>query len=200
MVEKGSTLHNKLKKIRDIINEPRILYILTQDEKKWQKLCCSLDAVDYTQLAVKFYLNSEFPETPGGKFLFSYGLLQSLYVQQDAVKNICEVLGLKINYEEDYPTIYDIRQKRNDLVGHPTNRRDGSVHYLTPDYLDKTEYEIHSVYFEHADKFREIDITEVIEDQKRLIERILKKLENKLFGEMEKWAERVNVVQKRKFR
>jgi len=182
--EKRNIIYNKLKKIRDLINEPRKQYLLTQDKEGWQKLSCSLDVVDYTQLAINFYLDSEFPEPSGGKFLFSYGLLQSLYVQQDAIKNICEVFGLKINYKKDYPILKDIREKRNDLVGHPTNRNDKSVHYLTPDYLTKTEFRVHSVYSGKKYKMQKIDIEKIIENQETLIVDIIEKLENKILKEI----------------
>jgi len=192
MKKKKNSLHDELKKIRNIITKPRIQYLLTKDKGNWQKLCCSLDVIDYTELAVQFYLDSEFPMTHGGKFLFSYGLLQSLFVQQKAINNIHEVLlGSKIDYKKDYPAIYDIREKRNDLVGHPTDRGNNSVHYLTPDYLNKTEYKVYSVYFEKEgklkeDKLREIDIKEVIGIQRKLIKKILDNLRNKLFEERKK--------------
>ncbi len=59
----------------------------------------------------------------GNKYMYVYGTLQALIVQQDAVKNLTE--SLKIPYTPDQK-LKDIRDIRNDSVGHPTKRGGGT--------------------------------------------------------------------------
>lgn len=55
--------------------------------------------------------------------LYIYGLLQALFLQQDAANGISTaLLGKKIDFKQEYPSLFEIREIRNDTVGHPTLR------------------------------------------------------------------------------
>jgi len=93
--------------IRNFINSPRKQYTLLQDRADWNKLCSSLDVVGDTELAIDAYMGSiNESATDGQKYLILYGILQVLFVQQDAVKHMIEALGLQ--HEED-PILNHIR-------------------------------------------------------------------------------------------
>ena len=93
----------------------------------FSKLQSSLDVFEDTQSAIDFYFNSSYPNESGGRYLYLYGLLQAAYLQQDAVNSINHVLlDSDIDFEKDYPNIYHFRSIRNDIAGHPTNRKNNS--------------------------------------------------------------------------
>jgi hypothetical protein len=48
-----------------------------------------------------------------------YGVLQVLYVQQDATRTIATCSGLSLEFPKE---LADIREVRNDSLGHPTGR------------------------------------------------------------------------------
>jgi hypothetical protein len=51
-----------------------------------------------------------------------YGVLQGLYVQQDALTHLSKAFGISINFDENYTGIARARELRNFSVGHPTKK------------------------------------------------------------------------------
>lgn len=108
-------------RVRDFINAPRRHRHLMRNRRGYFQLCAALDAVGDTQLAVRAYREREIKaESDGGNYLVAYGLLQTLYVQQDAVEKIAEVVGVQLRLSEDARRIRNIR---NAAVGHPSEYR-----------------------------------------------------------------------------
>jgi len=108
-------------RIRDFVNLARRRSVLLQDKQRWLRLCAAMNAVGDTQLAVRAYLDRtlEDAESDGWSYLVVYGVLQVLYVQQDAAMTIARCLGLSL----ELPTeLEDIRDIRNDSIGHPAGR------------------------------------------------------------------------------
>lgn len=94
----------------------------------WKKLCASMDVIRDTQRAIEQYesmLESDFDYIQKGGALYLYGLLNSLYVQQDAVSTINQVLfGKKLNFQEEkFAGIHLVRKIRDDVC-HATNRNE----------------------------------------------------------------------------
>ena len=108
--------------IRDLINNPRKQYQLLQNSTSWNQLCSSLDVIGDTELAIDSYIDKQYPNDDGSKYLLVYGILQCLFLQQYAVKHMAEALG--IEYVSDSLLKY-IKDIRNKSVGHPTNKRNG---------------------------------------------------------------------------
>jgi hypothetical protein len=69
---------------------------------------------DYKELS-----NTDFEKI---RYLALYGLLQALFVQQDAIRTLffC-CLNYKIDFRHEYPSLFNIREIRNITSGHPTN-------------------------------------------------------------------------------
>ena len=118
-----------IKKIREHINRTEKQAEMLVERKKWLQLTSSIIALEDTACAVQFYISSEYPEDVNGKYLYTYGLLQALFVQMDAVNHICiSLFNERVGFEENYPEAYKVREMRNDVAGHPTNRQG---HYFT---------------------------------------------------------------------
>ena len=95
-----------------------------------------------------YYIDSEYPEELTGKYLYTYGLLQALYLMEDAIDTISQTLcGKRVNFMTDYPQAYRVREMRNDVVGHPINRRGESSVRLIQLSLSKKGFEYNKFNF-----------------------------------------------------
>jgi len=110
--------------IRDLINRPRKQAALLKSHSTWGMRCSSLDVIGDTECALAAYLAGIDSEEKGhdqlieagNLYLTLYGVLQVLFVQQDAVTYVHESLGLT---KSPNPTVDAIRETGNDAVGHP---------------------------------------------------------------------------------
>lgn len=155
-------------KIRIEINNPRKQYLLLKDSKGWNQLCSALDIIGDTELALTSYRNMVRPTDDGEKYLLVYGLLQTLFVQQNAVRHLAEVLDISIG--ED-PNLNRVRDIRNDAIGHPTKRRSGkkqTSHFISRSSLSKWGFTLAS-----SDPdikrlaFRDINLSELLKIQEQ---------------------------------
>ena len=102
-------------KIRDIVNSPRRHRALKRNRQRWFQLCAAMDAIGDTQLAVRTYLDElkDGDESHGWSYIVVYGILQVLYVRQDAAKALANCLNVKLELPEDLEAI---RESRNDAA------------------------------------------------------------------------------------
>lgn len=128
-------------KIRLHINRAEKQIHLLADRKVWDKLTSSLYVLEDTSHAIEYYLESEYPSDVRGKYLYTYGLLQALYVQGDAIRSLSVALfNNKITFHTDYPRAHAVREIRDDVTGHPTQRGPDSYIYLAQYSLGKDSF------------------------------------------------------------
>ncbi len=102
------------------------------DPNIWYQFCSSLDVIEDTQLAIDFFQEATSPNEEGEKYLRIYGLLQAMYLQQDATANLGGSFGLKV-VPRKYPDLGFVRDVRNEAVGHPTKKetqKNVSYHFI----------------------------------------------------------------------
>lgn len=129
----------KLRRKTDTLFEKRFKNNLD----KWNGICAAVDCLEDTQEAINQYLDSPFPSSSGGKYLYIYGLLQALFVQQDALMVIYKIIfnkNLTFN-ENSYPELKKIRDIRNDCVGHPTGRGKNQLIGITRVSIEKEKFD-----------------------------------------------------------
>ena len=114
-------------RVRDLINEPRTHALLRRDESSFNVLCSCLDAIEDTQQGIDCYPMDSTERESGPLYVMLYGILQILYVQQDALANMASCLGLP--YKRDR-LLSELRDVRNTSVGHPTKTFKGSSHFM----------------------------------------------------------------------
>lgn len=185
--EKVNQVQNQIKQIREYINDRRKHYKLRQNKLLFSQLCSSLDVIGDTEEAITAFEAKDFGDSTAVHYLVVYGLLQAIYVQQDAVNNLCQSLAIpeKIN---NYPTLLKIREIRHDAAGHPTKRdkpksKPISYHHISRASLGPTGFEILSFYSDGAFEHRFIDIPGFVAEQRKYISAILSTLTGRLEAE-----------------
>jgi len=147
-----------------------------RDLKKRNQLCACLYTIWDSEVAI-----SPYKKTKKVTYLEIYGILQTLFVQQDAVSNLSfSVFGSSIEFKCDYSKLYEIRERRNDIIGHPTNRRNWeSFHIIHRNSISPEWFEYVS-YLEDETPIRYMDIRNALKVQSEYLLIILKNMKKKL--------------------
>jgi len=88
----------------------------------------------------------------GIKYLLLYGVLQSMFIQQDAFLDIYyEIItpeekfnNFKKNFFDKYPILKKIRDIRNKAIGHPTNTGDKYSNFIIRVFMRQGYFELSS--------------------------------------------------------
>lgn len=171
------------------------------NEKIYNQTFTSIDLIEDGQIAIEEFKNIESLEKKGRSTLLIYGLLQSLFLQQDGLYHLYKCVVDKKLKQRDFFDKFsfdmDIREVRNDIAGHPTNRKNTEYYFITKGTISKERF----TYAGYTPKFRRVEVdlkTLIIKQSKFTInvlqivhENILKKIEmkkgehkNKLLKEM----------------
>ena len=174
--------------IRNLINKPRKKHLLLKNSTAWNMLCSSLDVIEDTELGLGTFLATNIDHLDdGGKYLYVYGTLQALFVQQDAVKHLTE--SLEIPYNPDANAVQkldEIRDIRNDSIGHPTKRdrnKDKTVrfNFISRISIGNQGFGLGTSYSDgRQDYFKDINIRDLITIQRSILRGVLVKVIHKL--------------------
>lgn len=163
--------------IRKLCDKHWISNALFQNASNWNKLYTSLDTIDDAQIAIEDYGQLPSFNSMNGGYLYIYGLLQAFMLQQDASTHLMESLCSKsIDLKTEFPELYEVREIRNNAVGHPTGRRNGkSFHGISRMTISKQSFTLRSSIMlpTRSSEFDVIDIDNCIMQQHKGIEEIL---------------------------
>ncbi|MCP4978283.1 MAG: hypothetical protein GY931_19215 [Maribacter sp.] len=106
--------------VRKHINTHRYQVDLLKDSSNWNQICSSLDVIGDTIYAIGSYEAADFPKDYGLQYIYTYGLLQALFLQQDAIRHLSEAFGIELASSQ---ILLDIRGIRNASIGHPTKQK-----------------------------------------------------------------------------
>jgi hypothetical protein len=173
----GNVMKGHIQEIRDLINKPIMQYPLLKNRALWNQLCSCLDVIGDSELAIDAYLNRKFQKSTGENYLAVYGLLQALFLQQDAVFNLCESLGIPEKIH-NYPKLEEIRDVRSDSIGHPTkrNRKKGqptSYHFISRPTLGPDGFQLLSLDSNGKLRSKDVSVPNLIKDQKTYLSNVL---------------------------
>ncbi len=105
-------------------------------------------------------------------YLHIYGILQALFLQQDAMINICKILNIMCKKEIIDNYFPDIRDIRNSSVGHPANRFNNKAQA----FIAQTSVGLN--YFQYLQvkngnpKTVKVNIYEIIKKQNKAVEKL----------------------------
>ena len=169
-------VYDRVSSVRDYINNPWALESFLADKVRWNMICTSMDVIQDTQLAIEFYKKLSPFDAHSGGYLYIYGLLQAFFTQQDALNHLTAgVSRSSIDLKNQYPALHRIRELRNDAIGHPTNRGNGtSFHFIAQFSIRKDGFEMSSYFPKRSEStVTTIDLGECIVDQERFAVQIL---------------------------
>jgi len=125
-MDKGLKIENIATQIRNLFNDSTIKKTRVYSRKHdgdWNQFFAALDTIKDTCLAIENFQknpNDLFIKNP---YLSTYGILQALFIQQDAVNYLKISLfgnNQKIDWSnKKYFELTKIRQVRNETIGHP---------------------------------------------------------------------------------
>lgn len=168
--------------IRDYGHDPRHMQGLLSARLDWHQLWTALDIIDDVDLALTAYLHADFPSSPGEKYLRVYGVFQALFVQQDALQHLVEIVRPAINISVP-DLLKEVREARNASVGHPTKlKRKGEVstHGISQITMTKEGFDLVSFTEKNGISFQNIRVCELIKKQRAEVVQVLSRVVNEL--------------------
>lgn len=158
-------------RVRDLVNSPRRSLALRADVPRWNKVTSALDTIGDTKLAVSAYLEGRVEAPDNGLlYLALYGILQVLFVQQDALTDLADGLGLHLELP---PALLEVREVRNASVGHPTNHRGKFANVINRSAMSLRGFELYTYSREGDYEVRHIDVARLAADQHQLVTTLL---------------------------
>ena len=170
--------------IRDIFNIPRRHRNTRNDRANFNQACSALDAIGDTELALQEFKSNKPKSTIGISYILAYGVLQAIFLQQDAIKHLALSLSLPFNLPDE---LREIRELRNDAIGHPTSRdvdrkqKIKSFHHISRATLSNAGFQLMSTYSERDSyDFKDVQFNTIIDIQSEFCENLLNDMLDKL--------------------
>lgn len=189
-----SSVRELMAQIRELVNQPWKHYELRQSSARFSQLVSALDTIEDTEEAIIAFETEAGGNTAGELYLIIYGLLQALFLQQDASRHLSEALGVH-DTSNQYPQLTVVREIRNDSIGHPTkrDRRKGqptSYHQISRPTMSRKGFQLLSYYSDGSSHFRDISIPNLVADQREFLAEMLTEVVNELRAERTAHKER----------
>ena len=170
--------------IRDIFNIPRRHRNTRNDRANFNQACSALDAIGDTELALQEFKSNKPKSTIGISYILAYGVLQAIFLQQDAIKHLALSLGLPFKLPDE---LREIRELRNDAIGHPTSRdvdrkkKIKSFHHISRATLSNAGFQLMSTYSDiDSFDFKDVRFDKIIDVQSEFCENLLNNILEKL--------------------
>jgi len=176
-------ISNLIEQIRDLINDTHLKNQLSSQPEKWHIICSAMDAIEDSDLAINKYQKSEIDKSKGDwqhnygtLYIYIYGVLQALYIQQDAVMLLLIQLNLKNIWDEFSNQLSEIRDVRNNAIGHPVFRKG----IRTSNFISRSEMSLKSFTMlvsstKESWKVEHIEVHKLIATQIQIIKLCLEK-------------------------
>jgi hypothetical protein len=135
-------------RVRDHVNDTAPVHAhLIKNAKRWLRVVAALDVADDTEMGIRSYYDGR---DRAVSYLECYGLLQCMYVQQDALQAVLEchldltLAGFRCEAFSwnDFPDWRYVRRVRNECAGHPSETNNpATVHGIIRLSLERDSFE-----------------------------------------------------------
>lgn len=149
------------------------------------KMKSALYVLEDTQLIQNLYKKGEIViksqssnllEEKAKNYLLIYGILQTLFIQQDAIINICASLNIFSKIIHDNSELSYIKGIRNSSAGHPSNtRKDSSINFVSQTSVSQYHFSFLKVK-QNKMEVIEVNIKDLIQKQEKEFDSILDKI------------------------
>ena len=155
-----NSINRQLEQLRNELVEYTKQYI-KYSRDKFNIFCVCMDTLEDTMSAIEYYFNYGIGSEIGERYIKLYGLLQSIQVQQDAIRELYKIFGNIYNFSNDTKSI---RAIRNEVIGHPMDCRHGEyVTFLSRLSINDESFQI--IQYNKSlckDDYRKIEYRELI--------------------------------------
>jgi hypothetical protein len=157
------------------------------NELKYNQTFTSIDLIEDSQIAIEEFESAESLEKQGRSTLLIYGLLQSLFLQQDGLYHLYKCVVNENIKQTDFFDIFsfdkNIREVRNDIAGHPTNRKNTEFYFIAKGPISKYRF----TYAGYTPTFRtvEVDLKTFITKQLEFTINVLQSVEENILNKIE---------------
>lgn len=166
--------------IRDIFKIPSMYRNTINNVSNFNQAWSALDVIGDTELALTEFQSYNPLSNKGLSYIFAYGVLQAIFLQQDAIKNLAMSLKIPVELPDK---LREIRELRNDATGHPTdrdvdrNKKLKSFHHISRESLSNKGFDLISTYSDNDQcNIKYVDFETVIGIQSEFCENILKNI------------------------
>ncbi len=186
-----TTIHELFSSVRKIVCQPGMNHLFMESTVRRYQIASCLDTVEDAQLAVDEYCRLDFSTKgtdKGELYLAVYGVLQAMFLQQDALQNLASLLDFPYRMD-NYPGLKEVREVRNQIVGHPTSyRRNGTESYYAINRMKLSLRTLQVLEYNDQDQrqMRTIDIKQALSDNEALICQAFGDLKSKLESDIRK--------------
>ena len=128
------------------------------NETVYNKKFTSIDLIEDSQIAIEEFESAQSIGKQGRSTLLIYGLLQSFFLQQDSLYHLYKCVIDENMKQTDFFNTFsfdkDIREVRNDIAGHPTNRQNTEFYFIAKGPISKDRF----TYAGYTPKFRKVEV------------------------------------------
>jgi hypothetical protein len=190
--EQVSSINELTDAVRKHINTHRYQSTLLDDSRLWNQICSSLDVIGDSLFAIESYTSEDYPDDTGLKYIYTYGLLQALFLMQDALRHLSEAFNIQFELTS---TLKEIRNFRNASIGHPTKQDQKGqryYNYISRISMSKGGFDLMRSTGDREHSFVHVDIAKACSDQLDGIIEAYRKITEKL--------EEIDQMHKEKFK
>jgi hypothetical protein len=176
------SLHLLTKWIREYGHDPRQRPRLIGNRYLWHQIWAAVDIAMDTERALINYIFGSFPTNEGERYLRMFGVMQALFLQQEALVDLINAVYLSGTIEVN-DVLKDIRAFREAGAGHPTrlNRRAGlASHSIVAGSVTKNGFDLHSFPREGGGDFEHIPVLQLAVEQRQEAFRVMSEVVNEL--------------------
>lgn len=156
------------------------------NELKYNQTFTAIDLIEDSHIAIKEFKNLKTIGVNGRSTLLIYGLLQSFFLQQDGLYHLYKCVVNDRISQTDFFDLFSfnikIREVRNDIAGHPTNRNKTEFYFIAKGVTTKYRF----TYAGYTPNFRKVEvdlklfISEQIEFSKKVLQFVIDDITSKI--------------------
>lgn len=151
ILEVFAELDKLLFEFTNIYQDPWYKGKLYSNKENWESFFASKYMFEDSFEGVKYFYRSEGFQNHEDGYIKIYGVLQALYLMQDAVMNFYKIVfNKKLEFKNKYPNSEKVRQIRNNITGHPYSDWNKEATYISRITINK--FSFHSIMWYPKDK------------------------------------------------
>lgn len=167
-----SKIANLEQRIREEINKSSYIFQRLIEAGDWGRVCSAMDMLGDSEVAFDGWLHASDVENLGLRYIMIFGVLQVLFVQQDAAIRLCSAFGVNPSKMLS-AELREIREIRNPSVGHPVLRDDGSSHHITRATLSSRGFQMASYWPDGRSQYWSVNLRDLVTKQRKLLTPLL---------------------------